>query len=237
MTVKDIGCAMLLLSVCVLARALGQGNNTQVPSSRERLEKIQRIRAAHAGKTGGELIEAALQADREFDRHSAFHELEWRRHEQIDKLIKVVGDKDAPSPSRFFSARLLGLYRDYRAIPVLVENLDWKCPDDVIVDSISPFNGYPCAAALAEFRSECAGPILGNLAGHSKAKAINNEMLVLRMYLLEIAYPNRVEPWGTDDAVSVVERYIERRALPDGSDAIKNIERLLEKLKGRRNAR
>jgi len=186
----------------------------------------------YSGKASAELIEEALQSANAFDRNSAMQELEWRRREEIDKLIKRVKDKDAPPLSRYFAVRLLGLYRDRRAIPILVENLDWKYKGDVAIGAISVFNSYPCAAALAQFYTECAGPVLGEFVGLRK-DSISDEMLILRVHLLETAYPNRVEPWGTDDAMSVVERYMDRMA-PEGTDARANMVRLLEKLKERR---
>jgi len=183
-------------------------------------------------KTEQQVIEDALYSMQ--GRGSAYQELERRRREETAKLIEVVGEKDGPPLTRYFAARLLGLYSDHDAIPVLVKNIDWEYREGV-VNEVSSLDGYPCAQALAQFGADVAIPVLRDLA-RMREEDINDRTLRLRTWLLEEVYANGDEPWGRDDVVGVVEWYIDR--IPsDWPTARANVERLLEKLEKPTNER
>lgn len=201
-------------------QALADQSKPDQPSSSD-AEKQQR----------GRLLEEILHPTTKAAGSTAYRELKQSHQDHVTKLMDAV-DADESDVTRYFASRLLGRYRDRRAIWVLVKNLDWRCHNSIAtVQAASPLTGFPCAEAIAEYGTEGAVPVLHDLA-RKKEASINEEMLRLRVHLLEAAYPNRVEWWGRDDVIGVVERYIERIP-PQWPASKRNVERLLEMLKKR----
>lgn len=242
-TVKHVAWTLLLFAACLLSFWLGRRsvhgqlltNPALLKTDLDVLEAEQQgsnPEPQKPNKAESELIEEALYSIQ--NRGSAYKELERRRHDTTHKLIEVAGDRDGPPMTRYCAVRLLGVHRDPDAINVLVDNLDWEYRDD-LANSISYLSGYPCAEALVQFGPDIAVPVLWHVA-RARDQDMSDQRLRLRAFLLEAIYPKRDEPWGGDNVIGVVERYVERIP-PDWTTARTNVGQLLERLKKPANER
>lgn len=176
-----------------------------------------------------DLIEKALHAPSELERGNAFQSFQQQWQSSSDELIKAAGDENGPPLTRYYAVRLLALRRERAAIPMLIKNLDWEYRG--FVTEVSYLTGYPCAKAIVEIGPECALDILADVTSASKQE-MTDRKIWLRARVLESLYRMPNLPWGGDDAVGVVERYIER--IPPGwEDARSQAGLLLEKLKAK----
>jgi len=113
-----------------------------------------------------ELI-ARLESDDVSQRSFAWGELVKRRQAMVSKLVDIVENPKASfgiEDSRDLAARLLAEFRDPKAIPVLVRNVDYfRLGQEPLVAS---YKGYPCAKALSAIGPDSVKGIYTHLATH-----------------------------------------------------------------------
>ncbi|MEX2119644.1 MAG: hypothetical protein WD847_08620 [Pirellulales bacterium] len=137
----------------------------------------------------------------------------------VGGLISIAGTEKERyvelSDPRQIAVELLGEFRCLDAIPTLIEHIEWQ--QSMSITDNYEFAGYPCAMALSRYGIAAVPAILTRV----RTGPVSDREIDLFARLIRSAY----EPMGGDDeAISTVERTIDR------ATQIDNLERLLHKL-------
>ena len=124
---------------------------------------------------------AELQSPELKVREKAAEDIRQERAELIKELIKLAGQKVEPLPSsdprfveypwhdsKHLAMLVLGDIRASEAIPVLLENLDYKNPRSIMTEYLGKESWYPAVEALSKIGMPAIGPVIGKLGEYEK---------------------------------------------------------------------
>jgi len=115
-------------------------------------------------------------------REKAAENIRKERKELIKELIKLAGQKAEPLPSRdprfieypwhdskHLAVLLLGDLRAKDAIPVMLDNLNYKNPRSIVSGALLDKDGwYPAVEALSKIGMPAIGPVIKKLGEYEK---------------------------------------------------------------------
>jgi HEAT repeat protein len=128
------------------------------------------------------LLIDTLKSSNERDREKANKVIREQHEQLIDELIEIVSEKLEPNPSRtiqdndyirhhtkYMAIIVLGDLRSIKAVPMLLENLEYKNPNILVVTSyLEEGQLYIAAEALSKIGMPAVGPTLDKLCKYEK---------------------------------------------------------------------
>jgi len=172
--------AIGFLIVAIVAFTIGlflSGNSMQpVEANNSKSKNLDQ----HAGVSG-------LTAENLKDREKAAEAIRNERAQLIKQLIKLAAEKverlhpDDPKSSypwcdsKHLAVLLLGDLRAVEAVPVLLENLEYKNPRSIVTEYLDKGGWYPAVEALSKIGIPAIGPTIEKL-GRYPPKSKGNEL-------------------------------------------------------------
>ncbi len=168
---------------------------------------------SHVGKADVSTIKSANEQERQ----NAAEAIKLQNQEVIQGLIKLAAEKVEHTTSRtvhdaeyirhhtkYLAIQLLGDLRASEAVPILIDNLEYRNPN-ILVDGsyLEPGQLFIAAESLSKIGMPAVGPVINKLAGYSNEKSgrstccwILKDVLGIRLakLRLEIAIEERTDP-------------------------------------------
>ncbi len=173
---KNVKIQILSIGFCLVAMAtLGIGSSTS-----SNVLRVSETNAPKSKQIAQQLVVTGLKSDNMKQREKAAEAIRNERTEIIKQLIEFASENVEPLPSsdsrfieypwhdlKHLSILLLGDLRAIEAIPVLLDNLEYKNPRKRAVPELLNKDGwYPAVEALSKIGMPAVEPTIRKLSGY-----------------------------------------------------------------------